>query len=109
MQIVIAWATRTKRVHTGAHVQRDRNWYPAFNLGWEGHAAMWLNKGTEADFQQAYKHCGSDQSVDGSNAYKFDDDEKNPLGKARELAVIAAQEVDRREDLYEKHRAGTGD
>ena len=103
MQIVIAWATRTKLIPAGSHIKLDLNWYPAFNLGWEGHACMWLNKGTEADFEQARKHCSSDYGIEGSNAYQFDFDVKDPLGKARELAVAAAHEADRRDLAHEKH------
>lgn len=88
MQIVVAWADKTKLVPTGRNVMRDRNWFPELRAEWEGKACMWARKGKESDLAKAKKYAESE----GHQVYVFPPDERDPVGKARELAAKAARE-----------------
>lgn len=91
MQIVIAWAEKTRLVPTGRHIMRDMNWFPEFRADWEGKAAMWLSKGTEVDEQKARDYAKTDNRM----VFTFPPNEKDPLGKARAKAVAFAQLTDK--------------
>jgi len=83
MQIVIAWAEKTKLVPTGRQVMRDMNWFPEFRAEWEGRAAMWLRDGEPSDLEKARAYA----APEGRAVFTFPKSEKDPLGKAR-AAVI---------------------
>ena len=85
-QIVIAWAEQTKLVPTGRTIRRDANCFPEFTCEWEGKAAMWLNRGTDADVEKAKRFAASE----GHTVYTFAG-AKDPLAKARDLAEKAAK------------------
>lgn len=85
--IVIAWAEKTKLVPTGRTITRDRNQFPEFRTDWEGRAAMWLNRGTQADFQKASAFAASE----GHKAFTYPIGERDPLGRARAEAVAEAR------------------
>lgn len=87
MQIVIAWAEQTKLVPTSRNIMRDLNWFPEFRPDWEGKAAMWVRRGDESDLAKAKRFAESE----GRQVYVFDASERNPLVKARDMAVKAAQ------------------
>ncbi len=87
MQIVIAWAEQTALIPTGRHIMRDMNYFPEFRVEWEGKAAMWLRKGTDADLEKARKYAETDSRL----VFTFPKTEKDPLGSARNLAVKAAK------------------
>lgn len=86
MQIVIAWAEKTKLVPTGRHVKRDMNWFPEFSTEYEGKACMWRRKGTDKDLKNANDYANDN----GQLVFCFPPNEKDPLGRARDLAVKAA-------------------
>lgn len=85
MQIVIAWAEKTKLVPTGRYVKRDLNWFPEFSTEYEGKSCMWLRKGTDSDLKNATDYANKN----GQLVFCFPSNEKNPLGLARALAVKA--------------------
>lgn len=84
MQIVIAWAEKTKLVPTGRTITKDHNQFPEFTTTWEGRACMWLNRGTTLDVEKAQAWA----ATEGRTVYTFEND-KNPLESARHLAVEA--------------------
>lgn len=86
-QIVLAWAEQTALVPTGRHVMRDMNWFPEFRTDWEGKAAMWTESGSAADLEKAEALAASDNR----HVFTFPPDEKEPLARARELAVEMAR------------------
>jgi hypothetical protein len=88
MQIVVAWADKTKLVPTGRHVRRDLNWFPEFRTELEGKACMWANKGTDADLVKARDYA----EKEGLLVLTFDASEKDPLAAAREAAVTKKHE-----------------
>ena len=83
MQIIVAWAEKTKLVPTGRQVMRDMNWFPEFRTDWEGKAAAWKWKGTEQDIEKANKYA----KTDGLLVLTFPTGEKNALAKARAIAA----------------------
>lgn len=83
--IVIAWAEQTKLVPTGRNVMRDLNWFPEFRAEWEGKAAMWKGRGDDTDLAKAKAYA----ATDGHSVFTFPVTERDPLGKARALAVAA--------------------
>ncbi len=87
MQIVIAWAEKTKIVPAPGFVKRDANLFPATQLDWEGRAAMWTASGTEADLAKAKAFAARE----GHTVYTFPSEESEPLEKAREQAIDAAR------------------
>jgi hypothetical protein len=87
MQIVIAWAEKTKIVPAPGFVSRDANLFPATRLDWEARAAMWSRKGTDADLAKAHAFAARD----GYGVYTFPATEKHPLERARVKAVEDAQ------------------
>lgn len=89
--IVLAWAEKTKLVPTGRHVMQDMNWFPEFRAEWEGRAAIWINKGTEADLRKAQDYAKTDQR----HVFIFPISERDPLGKAREMVCKEATAHDR--------------
>lgn len=91
MQIVIAWAEKTKLIKTGRQVMRDMNWFPEFTTDWEGKAAMWLSSGTSADHKKALEYARADSRL----VFTFDPPIEDPLTKAREMAVIRARKSER--------------
>lgn len=86
MQIVIAWAEKTKLVPTGRNVMRDRNWFPEFRADWEGKACMWIRKGDETSLAKAKAYAENENKL----VFTFDDAEPDPLAKARDMAVKSA-------------------
>lgn len=81
MQIVIAWAEKTRLVPTGRTVTRDLNSFPEFRTDWEGKAAMWLNSGSDEDLAKARKYAADE----GKLVLTFFN-ESAPLEKARAYA-----------------------
>ncbi len=97
MQIVVAWATKTALVPTGRYVTRDLNRFPEFKADWEGNAAMWLRKGTDADVAKAQAFIDHDFANDpdrvAAAVHTFPRTERDPLGRARAHAVHAAKNL----------------
>ena len=84
--IVVAWREETALVPTGRMTRFDGvNYRPEYRTDWEGKAAMWLRKGTEADIQKAKAHAAKE----GWTVYTFPTSERQPLEKAKQ-AILAS-------------------
>jgi hypothetical protein len=86
-QIVIAWAEQTALAPTGRNIMRDLNWFPEFRAEWEGKAAMWCRKAKAADQAKAEAYAAKE----GKTVFVFDGAEKDPLGKAKAMALAKVQ------------------
>lgn len=87
MQIVIAWAEKTKLVTAPGFVTRDANLFPATALDWEARAAMWMTEGTADDLAKAEAFARRE----GHEVYTFPNDETDPLERARQQAIAQAK------------------
>jgi hypothetical protein len=87
--IVIAKAERTKLVPTGQMVMRDRNYFPEFELEWEGKACVWVNEGTREDLRKAEEYA----CREGWTVFCFLVDKSKALAIARRRVELAAGNV----------------
>lgn len=83
MQIVIAKVEMTALRATGRTITRDRNYFPEFESAPEAKGCMWLGEGTDADVAKARAEMTE------YKVYTFPASEKDPIGKAKAMALEA--------------------
>lgn len=64
-------------------VRRDGNWYPVVVPAKRATACVWLNEGTVDDEGKAATYAAKE----GYRCFTFPTTEKDPLGRAREMAM----------------------
>lgn len=86
--IVIAWVVE-ETVHDGRPYAHDLGQRPGTRVERVARAAIWLNKGTEADVVKARAYCENPTSRSSTDpesaryAFIYPPTEKDPLGRAR--------------------------
>lgn len=94
--IVIAWATKTAVKGTGRMERFDGvNYREAVELDWEGHAALWLAKGTHEDERNAVIYA----QREGKIAMTFETNDKDWREKAKAEAIKQAKATERVQEM----------
>lgn len=79
----------TGLVKTGRTAKRDMNYFSEFVAAPEAKGCVWLKRGTLADVADAAKKMGPE----GYSVFSFDASERDPIGKAKKMALEAFEKV----------------